>query len=124
MNSHPFFPNIQIYQTSKSGLGIRTTRVFRRGEIVCQYPGDLITTRHEHNLRELKYSKSSASYMFMFRWKDKTYWYVCLAIIQKFFIGFIVTIQWKWDPTSAPVHYASLQERSNYHGTDTSRKID
>jgi len=74
----PAFAWHQIYQTSKSGLGVRTTRAFNRGEIIAQYPGDLITTRQEHDQRELKYGNTAPlnSYMFMFRWKEKCYWYV------------------------------------------------
>lgn len=69
----------QIYQTRKSGLGVRTTRAFFKGEIIAQYPGDLISTVHELNQREVIYDNNTTtdSYIFMFKWKGKTYWYVC-----------------------------------------------
>lgn len=67
----------QIYRTSKSGLGVRTTRDFIKGEIVAEYPGDLITTWKVYKERVASYDMCPlpSSFIFEFKWRGKSYWY-------------------------------------------------
>jgi hypothetical protein len=48
-----------------------------KGEIIAEYPGDLIHNRQEADAREQAYSESgiASSYMFKIQWKGNSYWY-------------------------------------------------
>jgi len=63
--------------TRKSGLGIRTTREFFKGEIIGEYTGELISTRTEYMAIKSRYEdcRFPSSYIYEFKWNGKSYWY-------------------------------------------------
>jgi hypothetical protein len=60
--------------------GVRTTRMFRKGEIVARYDGDLILSKTVSESRERQYSFEgiSGGHIFEIRVNDKAYWFVLL----------------------------------------------
>jgi hypothetical protein len=72
-----FILRCKVFHTRKTGRGVRTTRAFCKGEIVAEYPGDLLDSFKEYQSRESEYSKLDppvGGYMYQFSWKGKTYW--------------------------------------------------
>ena len=61
----------------QKGRGVRTTRPFQKGEVVCRYDGDLIPHR-QAIVREAKYAnqQDSGCYMFYFKWRESLMWSV------------------------------------------------
>ena len=60
------------------GKGVKTTRAFKRGELVCEYFGDLIDKKTAA-AREKEYEnndKDVGCYMYWFSHKNTDYWYV------------------------------------------------
>ena len=57
------------------GRGVVSTRPFRRGELVCEYSGELIS-HEEAKRREEEYSGNSSigCYMYYFSFKTKKLW--------------------------------------------------
>lgn len=69
---------IQIFDTEAMGKGVRTTRIFRKGEIVTEYTGDLVTSYSEYQKREHQYSQAGieGGHQFQFIMDEKTNWLV------------------------------------------------
>ena len=55
------------------------TKSFKAGDLVCEYSGDLIE-KNEAEKREENYSRDSkyGCYMYYFKFKGKTMWYVLI----------------------------------------------
>ena len=65
----------QIHNFPGKGRGIVATRLFRRGEFVVEYAGDLIDLVEARN-REKLYStdQNTGCYMYYFHHKNQSYW--------------------------------------------------
>ena len=61
--------------SENKGLGVFSTRAFKKGELVCEYHGELISCE-EATQRENVYLKKSeiGCYMYYFIHKDKKLW--------------------------------------------------
>ena len=59
----------------EKGRGIFSTRPFKKGELVCEYSGELVSIE-EARAREGKYRENEAvgCYMYYFAYKDKKWW--------------------------------------------------
>lgn len=57
------------------GRGVFTTQPFKKGEYICEYAGELLSSK-EANLRERKYRSnlSVGCYMLEFEFKGKKMW--------------------------------------------------
>lgn len=90
---------LKIFNTDKMDLGVKTTRDFRKGEVIAEYSGDLVRTYREYKRRENHYDATGfkGSFQFQFWLKGKRFWFVtrhirtCLKAKLKFdlFIGFM-----------------------------------
>ena len=58
--------------------GVRTTRFFKKGDIVAEYAGDLLVSKAEFEAREAKYIAANieGGHQFKFHLNGKTYWLV------------------------------------------------
>jgi hypothetical protein len=65
------------------GLGVKTTRLFLKGEVVAEYPGDLVRKWSEYKRRDNKYNASgkNESFLYEFFVKGKRYWFVLISYI-------------------------------------------
>ena len=70
----------QIHNFPGKGRGIVATRLFRRGEFVVEYSGDLIDLG-EAREREQMYAadQNTGCYMYYFQHKNQSYWYACFV---------------------------------------------
>ena len=61
----------------EKGRGVFSTRSFKKGDLVCEYAGDLIDYK-EAKTREAKYGtdETIGSYMYFFEYQNKKYWQV------------------------------------------------
>lgn len=61
------------------GRGVIATRVFRHGDFLCEYSGELITET-DADEREQAYLKDPAMgcYMYFFQHRSKKWWYVSI----------------------------------------------
>jgi len=61
------------------GRGIFSKLPLKRGDLVCEYAGDLIS-HDEARKREIKYTENPdiGCYMYYFVHAGKKYWYFCL----------------------------------------------
>lgn len=69
--------DVQVVDMDEKGRGVVATRPFSRGELVCEYSGELIT--HEQaKEREEKYTQDSSvgCYMYYFEYKNEKLWSV------------------------------------------------
>ena len=59
----------------EKGRGVFATCSFKKGDLVCEYSGDLIDYK-EARTRESEYGEDSTigSYMYFFEYKNKKYW--------------------------------------------------
>lgn len=73
---------MKVHNFPGKGRGIVATRLFRRGEFVVEYSGDLIDLV-EAREREKLYAadQNTGCYMYYFQHKNQSYWYA----IQKLF---------------------------------------
>ena len=58
--------------------GVRTTRMFQKGEIVARYEGELLLSKTVSDARERQYSFEGilGGHIFEIRVNDKAYWLV------------------------------------------------
>ena len=65
----------QVVDVEGKGRGVVSTRVFSRGELVCEYSGELIS-HEEAKRREAEYGRdpSIGCYMYYFTHKNKKLW--------------------------------------------------
>lgn len=58
--------------------GVRTTRDFRKGDILAHYAGFLVRSRAEYENREAAYQAAGieGGHQFKFKVNGKTYWFV------------------------------------------------
>ena len=61
----------------EKGRGVFTKQALKKGDLVCEYAGDLISLK-EARQREEEYEKKPelGCYMYFFDYKDRKYWYV------------------------------------------------
>ena len=66
---------MQIQRTKGKGRAVFVTRLFKQGEFMCEYSGELLTY-HQAKEREEKYQKkqSVGSFMYYFTHKGKKIW--------------------------------------------------
>ena len=64
-----------MVEVEGKGRGVVSTRPFRRGELVCEYSGELISHKVAKE-REEKYSSDTTigCYMYYFTFKTKKLW--------------------------------------------------
>ncbi len=69
--------SIQVHNFAGKGRGVVTTRLFRKGEFVVEYAGDLIDMT-EARIRERLYAadQNTGCYMYYFQHKNQSYWFV------------------------------------------------
>jgi hypothetical protein len=60
--------------------GVRVTRLFRTGEIVARYEGELLFSKAVSEAREMQYSADGivGGHVYEFRVNNKAYWFVFL----------------------------------------------
>lgn len=68
------FPQ-QMRIIEEKGRGVVTTRLFKRGEFVVEYIGDLISVQEAYN-RDTEYSANNnvGCYMYYFKHKEHSWW--------------------------------------------------
>jgi histone-lysine N-methyltransferase SETD8 len=73
---------LKVHNFPGKGRGIVATQLFRRGEFVVEYSGDLIDMT-EAREREKLYAadQNTGCYMYYFQHKNQSYWYVDLLLI-------------------------------------------
>lgn len=79
---HPGPPHdLQVIEVEGKGRGVAATRPFAKGELVCEYSGELIS-QEEARHREDEYTKDSkiGCYMYYFEYKSKRLWSVTVCI--------------------------------------------
>lgn len=67
---------IEVRMIPNKGRGLFATQCFQRGDFIAEYAGDLIDMS-EARYREHLYAsmdQSGSSYMFYFKFKEKTFW--------------------------------------------------
>ena len=64
-----------MIEVEGKGRGVIATRPFTKGELVCEYSGELIS-QDEARRREDEYAKDSkiGCYMYYFEYKGKRWW--------------------------------------------------
>lgn len=67
----------QVVEVQGKGRGVVSTRLFQKGDVICEYSGEHVTFE-EAKRRERKYSEdpSIGSYMYYYAFKDKKFWSV------------------------------------------------
>ena len=65
----------QVKHRDGRGRGVFTTTDFDNGQFVCEYAGELISSK-EAKVREESYCRNPAvgCYMYYFQFKEKTFW--------------------------------------------------
>ena len=79
---------LKVHNFPGKGRGIVATQLFRRGEFVVEYSGDLIDMA-EAREREKLYAadQNTGCYMYYFQHKNQSYWYVNLLFIAIFCVN-------------------------------------
>ena len=77
-----------MVEVEGKGRGVVSTRRFSRGELVCEYSGELISLE-EAREREVEYGKdpSVGCYMYYFSHKSNKLWQVCFACFASMYIS-------------------------------------
>lgn len=65
---------LQIRDTPDKGKGVFTTRLFQKGEFVCEYTGKLTTKKDALKREKLYLAKPVGCYMYYFVHKEKKWW--------------------------------------------------
>ena len=74
--------HFQVRVIEKKGRGVFSTQSFKKGDLVCEYAGDLIDYK-EAKTREAKYGtdETIGSYMYFFEYQNKKYWQVQFSFV-------------------------------------------
>ena len=77
----------KVHNFPGKGRGIVATQLFRRGEFVVEYSGDLIDMA-EAREREKLYAadQNTGCYMYYFQHKNQSYWYVINVLLNATFV--------------------------------------
>lgn len=66
---------LEVINVEGKGRGVAPTRPFAKGELLCEYSGELITAREAYE-RNAKYTEKEevGCYMYYFRHNDTKWW--------------------------------------------------
>ena len=65
---------MQIQRTKGKGRAVFVTRLFKQGEFVCEYSGELLTYQQAKEREKYQKRQSVGSFMYYFTHKGKKIW--------------------------------------------------
>jgi len=69
----------QVKAVPMKGSGLFTRKVFEKGDVICDYGGDLLVGKDRVEAREAEYDsleENPGSYMCRFKHQNELHWYV------------------------------------------------
>ena len=66
---------LEVFNCPIKGRGVKTRKVFKKGEYVAEYKGDFISLKEaKRRLKNYEKDAEIGSYMYYFKFEGKSYW--------------------------------------------------